>query len=336
MAKRKRLSPANLDMFGAASETKSMMSRAPIADVASEAATTAALQDVTHELAQARAAGRMVLSLPVTAITLDHIVRDRVAVDDAEMGALIASIAARGQQAPIEVLETAPGHYGLISGWRRCHAIAQLAAAGQHDGHVLALMRAPSEASETYQAMVEENEIRVGLSYYERARIAAKAVEQGVFETEKAALLTLFRSASRSKRSKIRSFLPLVSAFDGVLQFPHLIGERLGLRLATTLETHSALAEQVCTTLAAAPPQSAEAEQDVLTQALAAIEKQSLTQDIPTQPKAPKPRVLERNLRPTLRATWDEDGDWLRLSGKDMTPALRDAIMLYLGRLGRR
>ena len=50
--------------------------------------------------------------------------------------------------------------------------------------------------------MVEENEIRVGLSYYERARIVAKAVAQGVFETEKQALQRLFHTASRPKRSK--------------------------------------------------------------------------------------------------------------------------------------
>ena len=176
MAKRKRLSPANPGMFGTAPETKSMMSRAPIADVASEAATTAALHDVTRELAQAKAQGRMVLSLPVSAITLDHIVRDRSIADEAEMEALRTSIAGRGQQTPIEVLETEPWQYGLISGWRRGQAIAQLHEQGRHDGTVLALLRQPAEASETYQAMVEENEIRVGLSYYESARIAAKAL----------------------------------------------------------------------------------------------------------------------------------------------------------------
>ncbi|MEO1493934.1 MAG: ParB N-terminal domain-containing protein [Pseudomonadota bacterium] len=323
MAKRKRLSPANPAIFGAAPETKSMMSRAPIADVASEAATTAALHDVTQELAQARAEGRMVLSLPVTAIALDHIVRDRVIAEEAEMAALMTSIAARGQQTPIEVLETEPGQYGLISGWRRCQAIAKLAEQSQHDGTVLALLRKPAEASETYQAMVEENEIRVGLSYFERARIAAKAVEQGVFETEKAALLTLFASASRPKRSKIRSFLPLVAAFDGHLRFPHMIGERLGLRLAAAMDADKGLVTRLHKALASADAQSAEAEQEVLDWALSG-KKQSRT-----QPKTP-PEVMTKTPRPGVQAEWDSDGGWLRLSGKGMTPHLRDKILDYL------
>ena len=324
MATRKRLSPANTAFFGAAPETKSMMSRAPIADVAAEAATTAALHDVTRELEEARQDGRMVLSLPVSAITLDHIVRDRVVVEDAEMEALMASIAARGQQTPIEVLETEPGQYGLISGWRRCQAIARLADAGQHDGQVLALMRRPSDASETYQAMVEENEIRVGLSYFERARIAAKAVEQGVFASETEALRTLFASASRPKRSKIRSFLPLVATFDGVLRHPHLIGERLGLKLAAALDSHPHFAKRACTALRAQAPETAEAEQALLTKVMKTVT--AAPQEPETGSKPDK-----ETLRPGLTASW-QDG-WLRLEGKDLTPALRDQVLAYLRRL---
>ena len=101
---------------------------------------------------------------------------------------------------------------------------------------VLALLRHPSEASEAYLAMVEENEIRVGLSYFERARIATKATDQGVYDSDKAALLSLFAAASRAKRSKIRSFLSVVRQLDGVLRFPQALGERLGLQLSKKLE----------------------------------------------------------------------------------------------------
>lgn len=327
MAKRKRLSPANPGMFGTAPETKSMMSRAPIADVASEAATTAALHDVTRELAQAKAQGRMVLSLPVSAITLDHIVRDRIIADEAEMEALRTSIAGRGQQTPIEVLETEPGQYGLISGWRRCQAIAQLHEQGRHDGTVLALLRQPAEASETYQAMVEENEIRVGLSYYERARIAAKAVEQGVFATEKEALLTLFASASRPKRSKIRSFLPVVAALDGHLRYPHMIGERLGLRISAMLETVPHFADRARKALAANDTASAEAEQALLVKIMTHMAQQAA----PAADTGAGPQT--KVIRPTLQATWDGDGTWLRISGDEMTPALRRRILDYLGTL---
>lgn len=266
----------------------------------------------------------MVLSLPVASIALDHIVRDRVVVEDAEMEALMASIAARGQQTPIEVLGTEPGRYGLISGWRRCQAIARLAKTGQHDGQVLALMRRPSDASETYQAMVEENEIRVGLSYFERAHIAAKSVEQGVFASDTEALRTLFASASRAKRSKIRSFLPLVAAFDGVLRHPHLIGERLGLKMSAALESHPHFAKHACTAVRANAPQTAEAEQALLTKVMTTVTA------------APQSAESSSNkgkgtLRPGLTASW-EDGK-LRLEGKALTPALRDQVLAYLRRL---
>jgi ParB family chromosome partitioning protein len=72
---------------------------------------------------------------------------------------------------------------------------------------VLAVLRRPDTAAEAYVAMVEENEIRVGLSYYERARVAARAAEAGVFEDASAAIDVLFSTASKAKRSKIRSFV---------------------------------------------------------------------------------------------------------------------------------
>ena len=79
--------------------------------------------------------------------------------------------------------------------------------------------------------MVEENEIRVGLSHYERARVAALATARGVFPSEKAALLALFATASRPKRSRIRAFLEIYHALDGALRFPAHLPERLGLAL---------------------------------------------------------------------------------------------------------
>ncbi|MFD1810536.1 hypothetical protein ACFSHQ_27630 [Gemmobacter lanyuensis] len=128
--------------------------------------------------------------------------------------------------------------------------------------------------------MVEENEIRVGLSFYERARIALKAVEAGVFPDDRSALRSLFASASRAKRSKIGSFLTLVRALDGALRFPEAIGERLGLQLAQALEADPGLASRLQLALQAEIP-DAMAEQTLLQRALT-----------PARPKpvSPKPR----------------------------------------------
>ncbi|MEE9429078.1 MAG: ParB N-terminal domain-containing protein [Paracoccaceae bacterium] len=252
MAKRKRLTPAEnaaLDTnMAAAPETKAMAAhpfgvqpvatrRPPIAQVAGDAAAQAALDEVADELRAAKTSGRMVLELRLDAVDATYLVRDRLVADEDELSVLMASLTARGQQTPIEVVELGQGKYGLISGWRRLTALARLHAADGQGGYgtVQALLRRPEAASDAYLAMVEENEIRVGLSFYERARIVARAAEQGVYPDQAAALKGLFGSVSRSKRSKIGSFLKLYAALDDRLQYPSAISERLGLALVRAL-----------------------------------------------------------------------------------------------------
>ena len=298
MAKRKRLSPVDPAEIAAKSpvlETHSAfpasappraMKPAPIADVAQDSAATAALQEVTDTLARAREDGRMVLDLPLAAVDETYLVRDRTRMDPEEMEALRASIAMRGQQTPIEVAALDGERYGLISGWRRLQALRQLAAEGDgaSPGTVQALLRKPDDSADAYLSMIEENEIRVALSYYERARIAARAVEQGVFPTEKKALLTLYRAASRAKRSKIRSFLALVRALDGQLRFPEDIPERLGLTLAQALDADPDAPARFRAELLAADPQTPEAEKACL---LALLKPAPApTRPVPDRPRA--------------------------------------------------
>ena len=277
MAKRKRLSPANPVFLSDDAPTSATPHHAPpIADVAGEASARAALEEVTDTLTRAREEGRMVISLPLAAIDMGYLVRDRLHVDDAEMAALIESLRARGQQTPIEVAPLGRDRYGLISGWRRCTALARLAAETGEEATVLALVRQPDQSAAAYLAMVEENEIRVGLSFYERARIVARCVENRVYSSQKEALNALFAAASRAKRSKIKSFITLVDALDGALRFPQSIGERLGLQIAKALETDATFATRLRRALEQGAPETPEAEQAVLAATLKS-QKQSLT-----------------------------------------------------------
>lgn len=288
MAKRKRLTPpapeALVSGAEAAPATKSMFpryplgvgpsatTRAPIADMAGSAAAVAALSEVSAELQTARQEGRLVQALPLDSIDEGHLVRDRLlgSVAEDEMQILMTSLRARGQQSPIEVTQTQTGHYGLISGWRRLTALRRLHAetGDERFASAHALVRTPDNAQAAYVAMVEENEIRVGLSYFERARIVARAVEEGVCRTEKEALNTMFGSASRAKRSKIKSFLPLVEALGAHLKFPTAIGERLGLELAARLGD-TGFAARLRDRLRKGAPDSAESEISLLQRALA-------------------------------------------------------------------
>ena len=267
MAKRKRLSPAQSG-FLAGEAPQGGTARAPIAQVAGEAAAVSALAKLTDEWEAAREEGRMVIRIPTDRIDADHLVRDRVAQDDEAQIALKQSLMARGQQTPIEVVQLDGDRYGLISGWRRLGALRAL-----HDetgeprfGFAKALVRRHGDLVDSYVAMVEENEIRADLSFYERARIVVKALEEGVFETEKQALQGLFANATYARRSKIKSFIPLVRALDDVLRYPERISERAGLALSKALEDGQG--ERLRAALVEAAPESPEAEQACLVAAL--------------------------------------------------------------------
>lgn len=240
MAKRKRLTPPQPGTLPPAARAAlaPSLGRVPIAQVAGDAALTAAFETVQGELQAAQREGRMVLALPLSAIRADYLIRDRLACDPDEMEMLKQSLRQRGQQTPIEVTDLGQGSYGLISGWRRLRALSELHAESggmERFGTIQALLRLPADRPAAYIAMIEENEIRADLSFYERARIVVQAVQAGVFDSDKQALQSLFSTASFSKRSKVKSFMPLVQGLDEVLRYPAQISERLGLALSRRL-----------------------------------------------------------------------------------------------------
>jgi ParB family chromosome partitioning protein len=108
------------------------------------------------------------------------------------------------------------GRYGLISGWRRLGALRELFSETKEAvfESVLDRIHNSPDAAESYVAMVEENEIRVGLSFYERGRIIVRSVNWGVFRSDRVALAQLFAAVSRSKRSNIGQFVILVRQLE--------------------------------------------------------------------------------------------------------------------------
>jgi len=341
MAKRKRLSPAQNDFLGSGAAEAAApgpkpgpLGPAPIAQVAGEAAAASALQELAGEMTRAREEGRLIQTLDVAQIEDGYLVRDRLVAEDEELQALVASIRTRGQQTPIEVVALPEGRFGLISGWRRLTALRHLAAeTGEAQySRVKALLRRPETASDAYVAMVEENEIRVGLSYYERARVAAKAVEQGVYDTEKAALLSLYASASRPKRSKIRSFLRLYHAADAELRFPAAIGERLGLAVSKFLDDDPQGPAKLKKALTRAPASEAE-EELALLRALVAMESQKPeampeADPEPAPEKAATTKPEKRELRAGVYAAWN--GKALTLSGPAVSEAFQECLCAWI------
>ena len=235
----------------------------PIAEVAGDTAGRAALAEVAREMTVAEDEGRIVKKVPLEKVIQHHLSRDRMVVDEDEMAALKASIEARGQQTPIEVVTISGGRYGLISGLRRVEALRALGAK-----EVLALVKRPETSADAYQAMVEENEIRANLSFYERANIAVAATGQGVFSDTRAAVKALFAHAPKAKRSKILKFVTIRETLGGALRFPTAIPEHLGLALEQALRADRKLAGRISTALKNASPEDAVAERRVLEAAL--------------------------------------------------------------------
>jgi ParB family chromosome partitioning protein len=360
MAKRKRLTPPDFAAAGTPPDTPSGASaqtlevksmapaprRAPIADIAGDAATRAAFEQVAQELQTARREGRMIQAIALDLIDTDHLVRDRIVTDSDDMAALKSSIAARGVQTPIDVEKLGNGRFGLISGWRRLLALRGLhgETGDARFATVKALVRTPEAASDAYLAMIEENEIRAGLSYYERARIAARAAEQGAFATARIAVRDLFANASRAKRSKIMSFLTVYEALDGVLRFPASISERLGLALAKQLATQTGqgdAATQIRTGLAQKNPATPDAEQQALTEILAEILQASKQPPEPAQERAggkTDPALHKQSTRPPAGAqvapvtlSVSVRGQ-IFLGGPGLTPAFRASIEKLVAR----
>ena len=341
MAKRKRLVPPQPDAISApdaaassssALEAKAfplgvaptrINSRPPIAQVAGDSAAAAALTELTDALTSARAEGRLAQPLPLDAIDAQYLVRDRIHPDSPEMEELVASLRARGQRTAIEVVDLgdrATPRYGLISGWRRLTALRRIAAEEGTPLRVAAILRTPDTAAEAYLSMVEENEIRLGLSPYERARIVLKALDEGVFDTEREALQSLFAHVSRAKRSRIKSFMAVVRALDGILRFPEALSERTGLDLARALETDVA-SERLRAALAGTPADTPEAEAALLTEALKVRA---------SKPVLPRPKPAPPSQRAPQPVYIHYTGAQIALSGPGVDDDLAEALQAWL------
>lgn len=324
MAKRKRLTPANPAFMPDPSQADAALPHRvrpapPIAGQAAESAAQAALDEVSETLSRARSEGRMVITLPLAQIDTGHLVRDRLPVEDGELEALVQSLRSRGQQTPVEVTPLGKDRYGLISGWRRCQALSRVHG---DTAEVLALVRHPETSGAAYVAMVEENEIRTGLSFYERARVVVKTVENRVYASEKEALIALFGHVPRARRSKVKSFISIVRALDSELRFPQAISERAGLALAKALDQDATLAGKMTARLSKELPQNAEAEQALIAACLAGqtAKKQALK------------GALEANspseIRPGL--ILKESRGALTLKGPALTDDLRVRLLTWL------
>ena len=307
MARRRKLeAPSAADMtrleeeFSQGGPARGPLS-APIAQVAADTAQAGDLRSA-EERAQARRdrddadrlrmaedQGLLITEIPLDEIDPGALIRDRISLDAEEMEELKRSIVAHGLRLPIEVFERADPEggkrYGLLSGYRRFQAVKDLRDMWDDIRYVgiKAVIRDPDEMGGPFVAMVEENEVRANLSHFERGRIAVLAAKEGAFVNTEAAVDALFATASKAKRSKIRSFAMIFEELGDMLVYPESLREKDGLALATALRggAESRLREA----LAEVTPESAEEEWAILA---AAIERLNMAPRDPSRGGRPK------------------------------------------------
>lgn len=357
MARRKRVEAPSVDELRdleqgfATKPASNPFAVPPIAQVAGEAAAASeplpaetrveAARDRSdaETLRAARETGRLIEEIAVSDIVVEELTRDRMALDREEMDELKISIRANGLRLPVEVFELAEpregARYGLISGLRRVTAVRELYGPG---ARIAALIRAPREAGEAIAAMVEENEVRANLSHYERGRIAALAVGQGRFADLDEAVARLFASASKAKRSKIRSFALVHEELGDMLSFPQALTEKAGLRLANTLRLghEAALRAALADGQGVDPVSEWEAMLPVVEQAEAGGRLPSRGGRPRKEPEpvpVPKVETVELEHGAVMRQYQDSRGHVIRIDGPLVTAGLVREVMEEIQRL---
>lgn len=279
-----------------------------------------------------------ILTLPLTAILMDALPRDRSALDPDALDELQSSIATEGQRQPIEVWKLGtPGpqgqEYGLISGLRRLTAhqnLNRLRPAAF--GTIHAILRQPASIAAAMAAMVAENEIRADLSAWDKGRVLVQSVDEGLFDTIEAAATGLHPTATRQKRAVLRSYAHVVEELDGALTDPHhLPASRIqqlsaALRGGLTPVIHQILRE----TRGASADAQWQALLPTLTEAARNEPEQPATQHRTARPR----RLLNLRQGLTIRRELSKDGWKLCFSGQEARKgALMDDVMDHIERM---
>lgn len=363
MAKRRKLETPSADdlnkieeEFRRETSSRPNPAAAPIAQVAADAAAQSVVDPQAREeavrnkadadrLKEAEAKGLVIKEIPLNDIMDNAMVRDRISITEEELTELKISIAAHGLRLPIEVFERhrdAEGpRYGLLSGYRRFRAFSDLLELTENAKYqsIKAIIRDPDEMGGSYVAMVEENEIRANLSHFERGRIAVVAAQQGAFANTEAAVNELFASASKAKRSKVRSFALIFEELGDLLEFPESLKEREGLRLANALRQGAE--KRVRELLGAGQgAKTADEEWSLLEAAVSEAEAAPKDRSKGGRPKGKLPPIgwidndtLRLSSGVVLQKQHDSQGYLIRLNGKPVDADMVDAAMAELQRM---
>lgn len=254
---------------------------------------------LAHEHVRMKKQGLITDLIPLDAIHITKLSRDRRVGRDPELEELKDSIRAIGLSNPIRVEATANG-YELVQGFRRLSAFRALfeETGDEAFAKIPAGLVATGEALENlYRRMVDENLVRRDISFAEMAQLALNYAKDEATEcdTVEDAVAKLYASAGRQKRSYIRHFATVLHEIGSHLKFPEAIPRALGLQLEKRVSSEPGAPAKIRAALAAGMATTPEKELDIL-------RGQASKGDSPKPAKEPSSGAAKTTLRLTVPA----------------------------------
>ncbi|NOC83031.1 MULTISPECIES: ParB N-terminal domain-containing protein [unclassified Ruegeria] len=259
---------------------------------------------LAHELVRLRSEGLVTERVALADILFEKLTRDRKPGPDPELDELKASIQEIGLSNPIRLERRSDGRFELIQGMRRLSAYRVLYEETGDESYA----RIPAGISEagdldsSYRRMVDENLIRKDISFAEMGALARAYAEDPANDCPDVdkAVSTLFKSASYTKRSYIRSFASLLMMLDKVLKHPNDIPRNVGVELKRKLDATPGLVRQVSAAVMSEPDRDGAREVAILRSFLGAPET-SVAKKAPVE-SADKPRRAKTTFQVSGRA----------------------------------
>ena len=267
---------------------------------------------------------------PLDLIDCGAITRDRTTVEPQAMTELERSIEASGLRQPIELFERTDPYegctHGLISGHRRLIAFRNLLERTGNDrwATIPAFIRGRTDMASALAAMVEENEIRVDISPYERGLIAVRARDEGAFGGIEEAVEALYPHATRYKRSRVRALAQFAEEVGGYFKTPEKISFRQAMRIMAALNL--GFGDVVRTALDETSITDHDHQWDLIQPILAEAEANAKKPERSDHPGRPR-RILRPASGVTIRRERTIDGWSLHFTGREATGPLMDLVL---------
>jgi ParB family chromosome partitioning protein len=274
--------------------------------------------------------------VPLAEIDAGALSRDRTGLDAEPQRELELSIAASGLRQPVELFPLAEPRgahrFGLLSGYRRLCAFRSLheATAQPRYAAIPAFLRAATSLAAAIAAMVEENEIRAGLSPFERGLIAVSARNQGAFASIEEAVEKLYPNATKEKRSVLRTFAFFAEAMDGQFTAPEKLSYRQILLLSKAI--NAGFGNLIRTALEESSVKDPDHQWELMRSILAEAEEHAQKPERSTGPGRPR-RILRPRYALTIRRERTRDGWSLHFTGREATGAMLDLVLDEIERM---